>query len=213
MTDQLDAIAKAGKPAIPPLIEVQAALAEIRGEVALGKKIWLGSNVAKIPHRLLDLVLGELDRRLDDIPRIAKLEEFKHYVHQKLDEAGVPADPNPERTKSTGCRIENRLDWLIEGSKFADVMTGREKLVAEMAAASQTTLVPSPTSSFKRPEFIVFHKTDLIAKVCTAMSDDLALAWLNETEKRPKGWKLNLDEGICGIDHTTHRHLEFTAIL
>jgi hypothetical protein len=41
-----------------------------------------------------------------------KLREFKRYVHAKLDEMGVPTDPEAEKNKETGCRIEGRLNWI-----------------------------------------------------------------------------------------------------
>lgn len=34
---------------------------------------------------------------------------FKLYVHARLDEAGVPADPQP----GNACSIGARLDWLL----------------------------------------------------------------------------------------------------
>ncbi len=44
--------------------------------------------------------------------KAAKLQEFKDFVHKRLDEYGVPADPEPEQTAKHGCRIEGRLAWL-----------------------------------------------------------------------------------------------------
>lgn len=41
-------------------------------------------------------------------------EAFKAYVHAQLDALGVPHDPAPERTATTGCRIENRLQYLAD---------------------------------------------------------------------------------------------------
>lgn len=40
---------------------------------------------------------------------------FKVYVHQRLDAAGVPFNPEPETNAKHGCRIEGRLNWLIHG--------------------------------------------------------------------------------------------------
>lgn len=48
---------------------------------------------------------------------IKKLQAFKDFVHNKLNELGVPEDPNPQMTKITGCRIGPRLDWLADQSK------------------------------------------------------------------------------------------------
>lgn len=43
------------------------------------------------------------------IEALRKALKFKEYVHSRLDEAGVPADPTPE----AGCRVEGRLTWLL----------------------------------------------------------------------------------------------------
>lgn len=40
------------------------------------------------------------------------LAKFKAYVHQRLDDAGVPVDPESPH-KAHGCRIGGRLDWLL----------------------------------------------------------------------------------------------------
>ena len=44
---------------------------------------------------------------------LAERAAFKAYVHERLDTAGVPHDPDPEKTADTGCRIGHRLDWLL----------------------------------------------------------------------------------------------------
>lgn len=56
----------------------------------------------------------------------AKLKRFKEYVHTRLDNAGVPTDPESPH-KAEGCRIGGRLDALfvnyyalIELAKFAE---------------------------------------------------------------------------------------------
>lgn len=40
------------------------------------------------------------------------LAKFKAYVHQRLDEAGVPVDPDSPH-KAAGCRIGGRLDFVL----------------------------------------------------------------------------------------------------
>jgi hypothetical protein len=40
-----------------------------------------------------------------------KLQEFKEYVHKRLDEMGIPTHPNGVHSKQ-GCRIGDRLDLL-----------------------------------------------------------------------------------------------------
>lgn len=42
----------------------------------------------------------------------AKLQAFKNYVHRRLDEAGVPTDPNGPH-QARGCRIGDRLDLVL----------------------------------------------------------------------------------------------------
>ncbi len=43
---------------------------------------------------------------------LARLAAFKAYVHERLDQAGVPADPESIH-KAAGCRVGGRLDWLL----------------------------------------------------------------------------------------------------
>lgn len=42
-----------------------------------------------------------------------KLQAFKDYVHKRLDDAGVPIDPESPH-KEKGCRIGGRLDVVLE---------------------------------------------------------------------------------------------------
>lgn len=44
--------------------------------------------------------------------QIQKLQAFKDYVHQRLDEAGIEKEPNGEHSKN-GCRIGDRLDIVV----------------------------------------------------------------------------------------------------
>lgn len=44
--------------------------------------------------------------------KVKKLQAFKDYVHQRLDEAGIEKEPNGEHSKS-GCRIGDRLDLVL----------------------------------------------------------------------------------------------------
>lgn len=56
------------------------------------------------------------------------LSRFKTYVHQRFDELGVVADPFPEQTAATGCRIGSRFDWLIKD--HTDTMQTANKTLA-----------------------------------------------------------------------------------
>jgi hypothetical protein len=67
-------------------------------------------------HERLRAELQGAEVLLEDAERIQterdKLQRFKDYVHQRLDLADVPADPeSPHRVE--GCRIGGRLDVLI----------------------------------------------------------------------------------------------------
>lgn len=58
----------------------------------------------------------ELDLACDEIKRlqaqVESLSKFKAYVHQRLDDAGIPTDPDSPH-KAQGCRIGGRLDVLL----------------------------------------------------------------------------------------------------
>ena len=58
--------------------------------------------------------LAEADKRADEAEKRAdEAETFKEYVHTRLDEAGVPKDPEPKANRAHGCRIEGRLNWIL----------------------------------------------------------------------------------------------------
>ena len=45
--------------------------------------------------------------------QIQKLQAFKDFVHQRLDQAGVPTHPDGQHSKA-GCRIGDRLDIVLK---------------------------------------------------------------------------------------------------
>jgi hypothetical protein len=47
------------------------------------------------------------------LEELERLRGFKTYVHQRLDAAGVPVDPDSPH-KAAGCRIGGRLDWVLD---------------------------------------------------------------------------------------------------
>lgn len=67
-------------------------------------------------HETLDrlgVAAGHITNRLEQLVATnAKLQAFKTYVHKRLDEAGVPENPDPDVTNATGCRIGPRLDLV-----------------------------------------------------------------------------------------------------
>lgn len=48
---------------------------------------------------------------------LARLRNFKAYVHERLDKAGVPVDP-PSPHREAGCRIGGRLDAVLKPPGF-----------------------------------------------------------------------------------------------
>jgi hypothetical protein len=56
-----------------------------------------------------------------------KSSEFKKYVHKRLDDAGIPVDPESPH-KAAGCRVGGRLDWFL---------SGRDKLRAALEAMAK----------------------------------------------------------------------------
>lgn len=45
---------------------------------------------------------------------VTALQAFKDYVHERLDQAGIPTHPDGEHSKA-GCRIGDRLDIALSG--------------------------------------------------------------------------------------------------
>jgi hypothetical protein len=56
--------------------------------------------------------LREANALLQLLEERERLQAFKAYVHERLDSAGVPLDPNSPH-RDAGCRIGGRLDVLI----------------------------------------------------------------------------------------------------
>jgi hypothetical protein len=68
------------------------------------------------------------------LARVDALQRFKEYVHKRLDDAGVPVDPESPH-KAEGCRIGGRLDWLF-AERHRDI--GRlNRIAAELVAHDQ----------------------------------------------------------------------------
>ena len=73
-------------------------------------------NIAETAQRQFD-ELNEITQQLQTqigtaLDQRDKLAAFKKFVHERLDRAGVPHDPEPEATARHGCRVEGRLNWL-----------------------------------------------------------------------------------------------------
>lgn len=60
-------------------------------------------------RRNADTIVAALEESAAVKQELDHLAKFKSYVHQRLDDAGIPVDPDsPE-----GCRIGGRLDWVL----------------------------------------------------------------------------------------------------
>lgn len=47
------------------------------------------------------------------VGEIERLQAFKDYVHERLDDAGIPSHPQGEHS-AAGCRVGDRLDIALE---------------------------------------------------------------------------------------------------
>lgn len=68
--------------------------------------------------------------------QLERLSTFKKYVHDRLDQMNVPTDPEPVASAAHGCRIEGRLNWLL------DQMIEAEDKAETLEAAAAKLRVP-----------------------------------------------------------------------
>ena len=81
------------------------------------------------------------------VEALKRLQAFKDYVHQRLDEAGVPADPDSPH-KAAGCRVGGRLDVVLGALSAAESAAAEpvawasdELLLASLDADERTVQV------------------------------------------------------------------------
>lgn len=84
-------------------------------------KKWSRTHVEQ--KELLEDIVVDL-KRIKDVHE--KAVKFKSYVHERLDKLGIPADPEPEKNATTGCRIEGRLNYIDEKLQQLDTMIQSE---------------------------------------------------------------------------------------
>lgn len=76
------------------------------------------------------------------VVELKKMLAFKAYVHQRLDQAGVPADPEPAENAKHGCRIEGRLNFVLaEPQRLRDAVEGFEKVARDAIADAMNQTV------------------------------------------------------------------------
>lgn len=127
-------------------IELRKALSKERRAIKrlLGFENWpdiqgdFGDGVIKLLEEGFGLLRGQL---ANEVVRRNKLQAFKDWVHNWLDKAGVPHDPDQERNKITGCRVGGRLEWLM--TKLKEAETERDLLTI--------ITTPSPLTGWTLP--------------------------------------------------------------
>lgn len=145
-------IAPPPAPAVQPADVVEQAAALI-GYDLRAAKYTPGQNYGTLAERLATRVVNDYRNSLEVVRRIRLVEEtvddlmaerdklaaFKAYVHKRLDDAGVPVDPESTH-KAEGCRIGGRLDAVFAESaalaeQNARLVAERDTLKAENATA------------------------------------------------------------------------------
>lgn len=71
---------------------------------------WVRDCMRMLPRLLSHITALEAEK--------AALQAFKDYVHQRLDEAGIPTHPDGEHSKA-GCRVGDRLDLALAARRLA----------------------------------------------------------------------------------------------
>lgn len=105
------------------------------------------------------------------------LSRFKTYVHQRFDELGVVADPFPEQTAATGCRIGSRFDWLIKD--HTDTMQTANKTLAaandglEAAKKWEAAVLGWNDATQQHPFEVTKHIAALIAEETRKLEEQI----------------------------------------
>lgn len=77
---------------------------------------WIDKRTDLTPHQKDYVHFGMIQARRaikkENEKQIEELKAFKDYVHKRLDDAGVPIDPESPH-KEAGCRIGGRLDIVL----------------------------------------------------------------------------------------------------
>jgi hypothetical protein len=76
-------------------------------------------------------LIAKVDRLIAERDALAK---FKAYVHRRLDEAGIPTDPDSPH-KAEGCRIGGRLDVVFAERDALRAVVEEMRLIVDAAKA------------------------------------------------------------------------------
>lgn len=85
------------------------ALSESQLDVFLNHFLVLSKKFLDLLDKNKDLEAKIFELQLEQ----AKLKDFKEYVHQRLDQAGIPTHPSGLHS-AAGCRIGDRLDFVLK---------------------------------------------------------------------------------------------------
>lgn len=88
----------------------------------------------------LSALTTERTKLAADLARVegerGKLQAFKDYVHKRLDEAGIPKEPNGEHSKA-GCRVGDRLDIVLAAEAKAARVAEALKELADVVRSHE----------------------------------------------------------------------------
>ena len=162
MTDTPTPVAAASERRGPFEVDTRAerifeirALAEVRAfGNGSGADMALRDLLALVDKQAAELARWEFNSRANMqyaaqnlTDRILKLQAFKDYVHQRLDEAGIPKEPNGEHSKA-GCRVGDRLDIALALSARAEAAEARAERARAALEKIEGMSVPDQPAAF-----------------------------------------------------------------
>jgi hypothetical protein len=145
---------------------------------------------------------------------VQKLQRFKDWVHAYLDAQGVPHHP-PGTHGAEGCRIGDRMDWLMDRLRKAEAQQaeqgdgGVNEAVSKVRAARER-VADRMTDGCKCDECNYVRVVDELLAALTQpprQSEDGRLRWISVKERLPDiatdvlGFFGASNIVVCGRDH------------
>lgn len=131
---------------------------------------WFNTKVSPINkqnawNEVYELVISSKDKE------IAKLQDFKDYVHKRLDDAGVEVDPESPH-KESGCRIGGRLDLVFK--EIAELKEKSDKFEKECVNHMQEYIMLGLRFKGKEMELsILRNRESKLVKTITALENQI----------------------------------------